>query len=183
MSKKVIFIVVGVVFLLGGAVLFLQLMGIWPFESSEVAEKSKNSAKAISNEEGKNEDIELSSIPMEPIGIPIIQKGKVALNLELDIQVQVYKNRESIFQKKLPIVRDAYVRDLFSFIPRQLRKSKQLDLETLNRRLKVIGQRLIGKGIISAVNVKKYAEAGPIDTTTKAKESENSTDETKNKEE
>ena len=59
-------------------------------------------------------------------------------------------------------MKDAYVRDLFSFIPRQLRKSKKLDQETLSRRLQVVGQRTIGKGIIHAVNIKSYSKVKSV---------------------
>jgi len=64
-------------------------------------------------------------------------------------------------------LKDAYVRDLFSFIPRQLRKSKKLDQETLRRRLQVMGQRTIGKGIINAVNIKSYSEVRTVNNTEK----------------
>ena len=170
MSKKIIFIIVGVVFLVVGAVVFVQIMGIGPFAPDEPEITTNDGGKTNKLDGNGKKSIPVTSIPIEPIRIPVIQKGKVALNLELEIQVEVEQAREKFLRKQLPLLEDAYVRDLFSFIPRQLRKNKKLDLETLNRRLKVIGQRVIGKGIISSVVVNRYSEAKPIDTSGKEDE-------------
>ena len=106
--------------------------------------------------------IAIETVTMAPLSIPIIQNGKILLNLRLEVQIDTSKKKALKLREKLPILKDAYVRDLFSFIPRQLRKSKKLDMETLRKRLRVVGQRTIGKGIIYAVNIKSYSEVKSV---------------------
>jgi hypothetical protein len=113
---------------------------------------------------------------MAPLSIPIIQNGKIALNLQLEVEIDTTEKNAPKLQEKLPILKDAYVRDLFSFIPRQLRISKKLDQETLRRRLQVVGQRTIGKEIIHAVNIKSYSEVNSVNDA----ETEETTDPTTN---
>ena len=158
MSKTLIFIIIGVVLLAGGAVLVLQQLEIGPFASDTTGEASPE----IDGNEAKKKTVELSTVPIEALFIPIIRKGKVALNLELVIQIETPKKREAALREKLPILKDAYIQDLFSYIPRQLRKKKELDQATLKRRLEIVGDRKIGKGYISSIVIKEYSEAAPV---------------------
>ena len=147
MPKLIIFIFTGVIVLVGASVILMQQMEIGFFASEEVLEDKPKEPEV------------LRVVTMEPLLIPIFEENKVSLNLQLELQIKTPENKELYLQRKLPVLKDAYIRDLFSFIPRQLRKNKKLDLSTLNRRLKVVGQRTIGKGVINLVEVKSYSEA------------------------
>ena len=155
MPKIVIFIFTGVVLLAGGSFFLLQQMEIGPFASEESRIDEKNKLEDTTQ---KKEPVFLS-VSMEPLSIPIIQDGKVKLNLQIEIEFKTTEKQEPNLKQQLPILKDAYISDLFSFIPRQLRKSKKLDKETLERRLRIVGKRIIGKKIIKAVVIKSYSEA------------------------
>ena len=158
MSKKLLFLFAGIIILAGGTALTLKLLGVWPFSSPDSAvvqpidQETKKSKKGSS----KNE----VTIKIEPIFIPIIQKNKVALNLKLEIAIVCDKRSERLLTEKLPILKDAYIQDLFSFIPRKLRKNSKLDKGTLKRRLEIIGNKVIGKEKILSINIINYSEAG-----------------------
>lgn len=155
MPKIVIIIFTGVVLLAGGSVVLLQQMEMGPFASEETnVEEEKKVEDRPQSEEAK-----FLSVGMEPLSIPIIQDGKVRLNLQIEIELKTTENQEPNLKQQLPILKDAYISDLFSFIPRQLRKSKKLDKETLERRLQIVGKRAIGKEKIKAVVIKSYSEA------------------------
>ena len=158
MPKIVIFIFVGIILLSGGAIILMMQMEIGPFASEE---KKADTDIALKNEKLENK-IVIQTITMAPLSIPIIQNGKIALNLQFEVEIDTTEKLAPKLKEKLPILKDAYVRDLFSFIPRQLRKSKKLDQETLRRRLRVVGQRTIGKAIILSVNIKSYSEVKSI---------------------
>ena len=158
MPKIVIFVFVGIIVLSGGSVVLMMQMGIGPFANEE----KKATVDSTPKDEKPEKKIAIETVTMAPLSIPIIQNGKIALNLQLEVQIDSIKEKAPKLREKLPILKDAYVRDLFSFIPRQLRKSKKLDQETLRRRLQVMGQRTIGKGIILAVNIKSYSEVKSI---------------------
>jgi len=158
MPKIVIFVFVGIILLSGGSVALMMQMEIGPFANEE----KKANVDSTPKDEKPEKKIAIETVTMAPLSIPIIQNGKIALNLQLEVQIDTTQKKAPKLREKLPILKDAYVRDLFSFIPRQLRKSKKLDQETLRRRLRVVGQRTIGKGIILAVNIKSYSEVKSV---------------------
>ena len=154
MPKIVIFVFVGIILLSGSSVGLMMYLEIGPFANEE----KKANENSTTKDEKSEKKLVVQTITMAPLSIPIIQNGKIALNLQLEVQIDTTDKKAQKLREKLPILKDAYVRDLFSFIPRQLRKSKKLDQETLRRRLQVMGQRTIGKGIILSVNIKSYSE-------------------------
>ena len=158
MPKIVIFVFVGIILLSGGSIGLMMYLEIGPFANEE---KTAN-VDSTQKDEKSEKKIVIETVTMAPLSIPIIQNGKIALNLQIEIQIDTTDKKAPKLREKLPILKDAYVRDLFSFIPRQLRKSKKLDQETLRRRLQVMGQRTIGKGIILSVNIKSYSEVKSI---------------------
>ena len=158
MPKIVIFVFVGIILLSGGSVALMMQMEIGPFANEE----KKANVDSTPKDEKPEKKIAIETVTMAPLSIPIIQNGKIALNLQLEVEIDTTEINAPKLQEKLPILKDAYVRDLFSFIPRQLRKSKKLDQETLRRRLQVMGQRTIGKGIILSVNIKSYSEVKSV---------------------
>ena len=158
MPKIVIFVFVGIILLSGGSIGLMMYLEIGPFANQE----KKVNENSATKDEKPEKKLDIQTVTMAPLSIPIIQSGKIALNLQLEVEIDTTEKKAPKLQEKLPILKDAYVRDLFSFIPRQLRKSKKLDQETLRRRLRVVGQRTIGKGIILAVNIKSYSEVKSI---------------------
>ena len=158
MPKIVIFVFVGIILLSGGSIGLMMYLEIGPFANEE----KKTNVDSTTKDEKPENKIVIQTVTMAPLSIPIIQNGKIALNLQLEVQIDTTEKKAPKLQEKLPILKDAYVRDLFSFIPRQLRKSKKLDQETLRRRLQVMGQRTIGKGIILAVNIISYSEVKSV---------------------
>jgi len=158
MPKIVIFVFVGIILLSGGSIGLMMYLEIGPFAN----EDKKANVDSTPKDEKPEKKVVIETVTMAPLSIPIIQNGKIALNLQLEVQIDTTKTKAPKLREKLPILKDAYVRDLFSFIPRQLRKSKKLDQETLRRRLQVMGQRTVGKGIILAVNIKSYSEVNSI---------------------
>jgi len=158
MPKIVIFVFLGIILLSGSSIGLMMYLEIGPFANEE----KKANENSTTKDEKSEKKIAIETVTMAPLSIPIIQNGKIALNLQIEVQIDTTDEKAPKLQEKLPILKDAYVRDLFSFIPRQLRKSKKLDQETLRRRLQVMGQRTIGKGIILAVNIKSYSEVKSI---------------------
>ncbi len=157
MSKKLIFLFAGIIVLAGGTALALKLLGIWPFSS-----QINSSVQTLDQGVNKNNKLlpkNEITIKMDPIFIPIIQRNKVALNLKLEMSIICDKGSEQLLKQKLPILKDAYIQDLFSFIPRKLRKNSKLDKGTLKRRLEIIGNKTVGKGKILSINIINYSEA------------------------
>ena len=177
MPKKLIFLFAGIIILAGGTVLALNLLGVWPFSSPTSAVVQPTDQEANKNKKGlpKNK----TTIKMEPIFIPIIQRNKVALNLKLEMAIVCAKKSEQLVKQKLPILKDAYIQDLLSFIPRKLRKNSKLDKVTLKRRLEIIGNKTIGKGKILSINIINYSEAAEDEISRKSEVKEKDSSESK----
>ena len=105
MPKKLIILFAGIIILAGGTALALKLMGVWPFSSpsSAVVQPTDQEVNKNKKELPKNE----TTIKMEPIFIPIIQKNKVALNLKLEMAIVCDKRSARLWTEKLPILKDA----------------------------------------------------------------------------
>ena len=145
----------------------MQQMELGPF----APEKENQQADAQKKEKTKK-PVVLRTVTMDPLLIPIIQGDKVKLNLKLELQIETPEKREAELRQKLPILKDAFIRDLFSFIPRHLRKNKELDEKTLKRRLEAVGQRTLGNKVINSIVIKDYSEAQESSKNDEEKKSE-----------
>jgi|TARA_B100000315_G_scaffold223256_1_gene227900 flagellar basal body-associated protein FliL len=150
---KILVIVLAVVILLaGGAVTLLQQMELGPFEP-EVKLTPEQIAAAAAEMARKKALEPPRFVTLEPLLIPIFQGDIVAATIQLQIQIETRKGNVSKINKQMPRLKDAYIRDLHAYVPRLLRKQKDLDIASLKRRLFVIGERTIGKGLIDGVLV------------------------------
>jgi len=90
-------------------------------------------------------------LTLDPILIPIFKGDIVAATIQLHVQIETRAGNESAITKQMTRLKDAYIRDLHAYVPRLLRKNKDLDIGALKRRMQVIGERTIGKGLIDGV--------------------------------
>jgi flagellar basal body-associated protein FliL len=141
MPKFLIIILAIVVLSVAGSVAFMQKMEIGPFANE----------KPLTPEE-KTEKLR-RYISMEPLSISIFRGGAVATTIELKVQLETVAGREMFINKKLPKLKDALVRDLHSYFPRLLAKEKELDILGLARRMFLIGERTLGKGVIEDLSI------------------------------
>ena len=93
-------------------------------------------------------------VDMEPMSISIFRGGAVATTIELKVQLETEAGKDKIISKQLPRLKDALIRDLHSYFPRLLQKSKELDIENLTRRMFLISQRTLGADTINNLSIK-----------------------------
>ena len=141
MPKILIIILAVIVLSLAGGTAVMQQMNLGPFAIE----------KPLTPEE-KSEKLK-RYVSMEPLSISIFRGGAVATTIELKIQLETKAGRELILNKQLPRLKDAFVRDLHSYFPRLLSKKKELDMADLTRRMYLIGERTLGKGIIQDLSI------------------------------
>ncbi len=148
--KKLIFIFSLLVMLSGATVSLLKWMKLGPFQSEGVAKE-----EVIQEEDGDNTVF----IDMEPLGIPIFQGSKVAATIQIQVKLQTYgeKNAEKI-KYIMPVITDAFIRDLHSFMPRLLKAEERVDVLIIKQRLQFIGDKVAGKGLIRNVLVQSVID-------------------------
>ena len=144
--KKIIVILAALFILVGGAVATLKWLGLGPFENSETAE----------TEEAPDKDPGMQTIfvDMEPIMVQLLKGNAVAMTVEVQVKIETEGQDNAIFlTRQMPKISDAFVRDLYAFMPRMLKTKKRIDVLILKQRLQVVGERLMGKGLIKDILV------------------------------
>ncbi len=151
MSRILIFVVAGFIVLAGGAITIMQQLELGPFAPKVSTESAQPKAATTRNDPPR-------FVTMEPVIIPIIQNDRVAATVQIEIQLETTQSRESQLTKQMPRLADAFGTDLRTFVPRHLRDNRQVDTEVLKKRLSIIGERAIGKGLIDAVLIQNVLE-------------------------
>jgi flagellar basal body-associated protein FliL len=148
--KKLIFIFSLLVMLSGATVSLLKWMKLGPFQEEGVAKE-----EVIQEEDGDNTVF----IDMEPLGIPIFQGNKVAATIQIQVKLETYgeKNAEKI-KYIMPVITDAFIRDLHSFMPRLLKAEERVDVLIIKQRLQFISDKVAGKGLIRNVLVQSVID-------------------------
>ena len=144
--KKIIVILAALFILVGGAVATLKWLGLGPFENSETTE----------TEEAPDKDPGMQTIfvDMEPIMVQLLQGNAVAMTVEVQVKIETEGQDNAVFlARQMPKISDAFVRDLHAFMPRMLKTKKRIDVLILKQRLQVVGERLMGKGLIKDILV------------------------------
>ena len=145
--KKLMGIIAAILILAGGAVAAMKWLAIGPFEVAGSMEEKK---------EPKEEPI---LINVDPLLVQVIREDQIAGNIQIQIKLETAGQENANFLKRrLTKVSDAFLQDLHGFVPRLLRKKERLDAIILKDRLKVISERLLGKGYINDVLVQSVVE-------------------------
>jgi hypothetical protein len=143
MPKLLIIILTVCILGAGVGITVMQQMGFGPFSEAHDPTAA-----------GKKELVVPFYVTMEPLVIPIFQGNVVAKTLRLHVELETREANVPIVKKQMPRLEDAYIQNLFTFVPRLLRKNKNLDLEFLSRHMMIVGERAIGKDVIVAVVIK-----------------------------
>jgi flagellar basal body-associated protein FliL len=136
MKKAILFLVLLVV-VAGATVGALYFLEIGPFEG-DAPQKTQ-------------EDLELekkkttSTVAIKPFTIPMFQGERVAGSIQVQFALEVKLDQEEIIKAKMVRLEDAYLRDLYVFMPRLLRNKETLNIVALKRRLKRITYKVLGE--------------------------------------
>jgi len=146
--KKLIIIIALLVMLTGGVIAALKTLNLGPF---------KDQIQAVKVKEIKADTAIF--IDMEPLGIPIFRGNKVIATIQIQVKLET-GNKESSkkIQKMMPVIRDAFIRDLHSFMPRLLKEKERVDVLIVKQRLQYIGDKVAGKGLIKNVLVQSVLD-------------------------
>ncbi len=149
--KKLVIIVLAILILVGGTVTAMKWLALGPFEVVKTGEEKT---------EPREEAI---LIDMEPIVLQVFLEGQIAATIQFQMKLETTGQVNASFLKgRLVQVSDAFVQDLHGFLPRLLKKKERLDVTIVKDRLKLIGERLLGKGYIDGVQIQSVTEKPSI---------------------
>jgi flagellar basal body-associated protein FliL len=142
--KKLLLIFGLLVMLCGGTVSALKFLKLGPFQGEEIVE------------EKPEEQVEATIlfVDMEPLAIPIFQGNRVAATVQIEVKL-VTNGKDNVERIKqiMPVITNAFVRDLHSFMPRLLKAEERIDALIIKQRLQLISNKVAGKGLIKNVLV------------------------------
>ena len=148
--KKIIIIIVGLIILGGGAFSALKALKLGPFaEEGEMVEEEAAPAEPP------------RVIEFDPLYLPIFRGDKVAATIMIQFKLETQgEENEALITKLLPRLNDAFLRDLYVFVPELLKKTDRIDPKVLKKRLHQVGARVTGKGVIENVIIQSVASSG-----------------------
>lgn len=98
-------------------------------------------------------------IDMDPLAIPIFQGNKVAATIQILVKLETNsEDNAEIIKDRMPVITDAFVRDLHSFMPRLLKAKERIDVLIIKQRLKMVADKVAGKGLITNVLVQSILD-------------------------
>lgn len=150
MVKKLVIAVAIMLMLAGATISVLKWLGIGPFGASDAAETEAT---------GTTPGEPLHFVTMDVLVIPIFQGEKVAATVQIQLKLEATNlENTSKITHLLPRLNDAFLRDLYGFIPRHLRKEERLDVALIKDRLQLVGDKVAGPGVIKSVLVQAVLE-------------------------
>ena len=147
--KKLLLIFGLLVMLCGGTVSALKFLKLGPFQGEEVVEE-----KPVEQIEAT-----ILFVDMEPLAIPIFQGNRVAATVQIEVKL-VTNGKDNVerIKKIMPVITNAFVRDLHSFMPRLLKAEERIDVLIIKQRLQLISNKVAGKGLIKNVLVQSVID-------------------------
>ena len=147
--KKLLLIFGLLVMLCGGTVSVLKFLKLGPFQGEEVVE------------EKPEEQVEATIlfVDMEPLAIPVFHGNRVAATVQIEVKL-VTNGKDNVerIKKIMPVITNAFVRDLHSFMPRLLKAEERIDVLIIKQRLQLISNKVAGKGLIKNVLVQSVID-------------------------
>ncbi len=149
--KKLILLFLMLLMLIGGTAGALVLLELGPFKL-----KKGEVSKKIFKKQEKDTTI---FIDMDPLAIPIFQGNKVAATIQILVKLETNsEDNAEIIKDRMPVITDAFVRDLHSFMPRLLKAKERVDVLIIKQRLKMVADKVAGKGLIQNVLVQSILD-------------------------
>ena len=143
--KKLILLFLMLLMLIGGTAGSLILLELGPYTPK------KGEVRKVIQKQEKDTTV---FIDMDPLAIPIFQGNKVAATIQILVKLETNsEDNAEIIRDRMPVITDAFVRDLHSFMPRLLKAKEQVDVLIIKQRLKMVADKVAGKGLIQNVLV------------------------------
>jgi len=149
MKKALIFLVLLLV-VVGGAVGAMYFLKLGPFEGPP-PEKTQEELEL------ERED-NTTAISINPFTVPMFQGERIAGSIQVQFELEVVKGQEEAVNSQMVRLEDAYIRDLYVFLPRLLRNQETLDINKLKRRLMRITEKIVGPDIVEDVLIQSVAD-------------------------
>ncbi len=153
MMKKLIIVSAALLMLIGITLSVLKALQMGPFapKPGEVA-AAASGAKAPPREPAR-------FIDLDPLIIPIFHGDSLVTSIQIVVKLETTgAANEARINRMKPRINDAFIKDLYGFIPRLLTNQERVTVFLIKRRLQMISEKLAGKGLIDDVLVQSITD-------------------------
>ena len=150
--KKIIITCIIFLMIAGATIGVLQWFNIGPFSDIDsVSEQFSNQAQA-----------KIQIFSLDPVVIHFVQDDKVisVIKIELKLKTRGTKNLRKIASLSTKL-KDVFLRDLHSFLPRMLDELGRLDKAVISQRLVMLSKKITKKMIVEDVVIKSITDNNP----------------------
>jgi hypothetical protein len=156
--RTLIIITAAVLIVAGISASIMKIFGLGPFGPD--GEKSEYQTASI-GDVPMSTDTKPRFIDMEPIIITIFAEDRVATSIQISLKLEAIGTKNELrIVRAMTKLQDRYLRDLYSYLPRLLRKEERVNVFAVKRRLQMISEKVMGPGIISGVLVQSVVDSG-----------------------
>ncbi len=151
--KKIVIAVAVMLMIAGATVSVLKWLSIGPFAEEEAE------AVAVETEATGPSGEPLHFVAMDVLVIPIYQGENAVATVQIQLKLEAADvEKGSEIAHMLPRLHDAFLRDLYGFIPRHLRKEERVNVALIKERLQMVGDKVAGPGVIKNILVQALLE-------------------------
>ena len=149
--KKFVIVFAMLLMLSGGTISVMKTLELGPFATDE--------GEAV---EDATPDEPPVFIDMGLILIPTFSGDRVATTIQIQIKLEIIGSEKvSRIKKIMPRISDAFLRDLYAFIPRLIRKQGKISAIVIKTRLEMIAGKVVGPDLINNVLVQSITDTSP----------------------
>lgn len=152
---RVIAIAVAVVLMVvGGVVGVMKQLEMGPF--------ALGNGEDLVAAESEMQPVELPRfLDMDPLIIPVFAGNEVAGTIRIQVKLETMGvENERFLESIMPRLSDAFLRDLYSFIPRTLKKQGNIEIAIVKLRLQRVVDKVAGEGLVDNVLIQSISEGG-----------------------
>ncbi len=100
-------------------------------------------------------------IDMDPLVVPVFAGDVAVGTIQIHIKLETLgAENEEALNRLMPRISDAFLSDLYVFIPRLLRKTGNIDVIAIKQRLQRVALKTAGEGRVENVLVQSVTETG-----------------------
>ena len=153
--KKLIMVFAGMMMLGGAAVSVMKVLEFGPFSpATGDAAVAGGTSRANAPEPPR-------FIDLDPLIVPVFHGSEIVTTIQISLKLEAIGivNETKIGRIK-PRLNDAYIKDLYSFIPRLLENQERVNVFIIKKRLQMVSERVAGPGVVADVLVQSILDTG-----------------------
>jgi hypothetical protein len=152
--KKLIMVFAGIMMLGGAAISVMKALELGPFAPAPGEEGVAAAPRGNAPEPPR-------FIDLDPLIVPVFHGDEIVTTIQISVKLEAIGivNETKIGRIK-PRLNDAFIKDLYSFIPRLLENQERVNVFIIKKRLQMVSERVAGAGVVSDVLVQSILDTG-----------------------